>query len=107
MEFHTPNFAGITLLPEFQDIPLELKSTRIYKYSLPFKYPLVLKHTTLHEREGLIIILTDLNGHTGMGEISPLPGFSRETLETALLNTTMLLDKMIGAGEFYPVASLC
>ena len=100
MEFHTPNFAGITLLPRFQDIPLELKSARIYKYSLPFKNPLVLKHTTLREREGLILVLTDINGHTGMGEISPLPGFSRETLETALLNTTLLLDEMIGSGEF-------
>ncbi|NQT64485.1 MAG: o-succinylbenzoate synthase [Candidatus Marinimicrobia bacterium] len=100
MEFHTPNFAGITLLPQFQDIPLELKSARIYKYSLPFKYPLVLKHTTLKDREGLILVLTDVNGHTGMGEISPLPGFSRETLETALLNTTMLLEKMVGTGEF-------
>ncbi|MBC8375617.1 MAG: o-succinylbenzoate synthase [FCB group bacterium] len=100
MEFHTPNFAGITLLPQFQDIPLELKSARIFKYSLPFKNSLVLKHTTLTVREGLILVLTDVNGKTGMGEISPLPGFSRETLETALLNTTMLLDKMVGSGEF-------
>ena len=100
MEFHTPNFAGITLLPQFQDIPIELNSARLYKYSLPFKQPLILKHTTLHEREGHILILTDTHGHAGMGEISPLPGFSHETLETALLNTTLLLDKMIRTGEF-------
>ncbi len=100
MEFSTPNFAGISLLPPYQDIHLELKSARIYKYTLPFKDALVLKHTTLNHREGLILVLTDTSGHAGIGEVSPLPGFSRETLETALLNTTMLLDKMIGAGEF-------
>ncbi len=32
------------------------------------------------EREGLVLSLTDEAGHTGLGEASPLPGFSRETL---------------------------
>ncbi|NQV42950.1 MAG: o-succinylbenzoate synthase [Candidatus Marinimicrobia bacterium] len=100
MEFYTPNFAGITILPPFQDTPLELKSASLYKYTLPFKQPLVLKHTTLHNREGLVLVLTDANGHVGISEISPLPAFSRETIETALLNTTMLLEKMIGSGKF-------
>jgi len=99
MEFYPPNFAGITLQPQFQNVPLELKSARLYKYALPFKEPLVLKHTTLQQREGYILILTDTQGHAGIGEISPLPGFSRETLETALLNATMLLDKLIGQSE--------
>ena len=83
MEFYTPNFAGITLLSPYQDIHLELKSARLYKYTLPFKDALVLKHTTLNYREGLILVLTDTSGHAGIGEVSPLPGFSRETLETA------------------------
>ena len=100
MDLYTPNFAGIDILPPFQDLPLELKSARLYKYSLPFKEALALKHTTLHHREGLILILMDAKGHAGIGEISPLPGFSRETMESAVLNTTMLVDKMIGAGEF-------
>jgi O-succinylbenzoate synthase len=100
MEFYTPNFAGITLLPHFQDIPLKLKSAYLYKFSLPFKDPLILKHTTLHHREGLLLVLIDESGHAGIGEISPLPGFSRETLETAILNVTLLLDRILGAGEF-------
>ncbi len=100
MDFQIPNFSGITLLPQFQDIPLELKAAQLYKFSIPFKQPLVFKHTTLYQREGLILILTDRHGHTGMGEISPLPGYSCETLETALLNATMILDKMMNTGEF-------
>ena len=100
MDLYAPNFAGITLLPQFQDSPLELKSAQLYKFSLPFQQPLVLKHTILNQREGLLLILTDRHGHVGMGEISPLPGYSCETLETALLNTTMILDKMMSTGEF-------
>jgi len=100
MDLHPPNFAEITLLPEFQDSSLELKSARLFKFSIPFKAPLVLKHTTLHQREGLILILTDVHGHAGISEISPLPGFSRETLDTAVLNTTMILEKMMSQGEF-------
>ncbi len=100
MDLYPPNFSGISLHPEYQDSPLELKSARLYKFSLPFKQPLVLKHTTLDHRQGLVLVLTDKNGHAGIGEISPLPGFSRETLETALLNTSMLLEKLIGEGLF-------
>lgn len=100
MEHYTPNFSGITLLPPFKNLPLELKSAHLYKYTLPFNEALVIKNATLHQREGLILVLTDANGFEGISEISPLPGFSVDTVETALLNTTMLLKKMIGTGEF-------
>ena len=99
MGLNAPNFVGIRLSPQYQDVSLELKSARLYKFSLPFKHPLELKHTTLHQRDGLILILTDTSGHFGMGEISPLPGFSRETMETAVYKTTMLVDRMINFGE--------
>ncbi len=99
MGFNAPNFVGIRLSPQFQDVALELKSARLYKFALPFKHPLDLKHTTLHQRDGLILILTDTAGHVGLGEISPLPGFSRETIETAIYKTTMLVDRMINFGE--------
>lgn len=99
MGLNAPNFVGIRLSPQFQDISLELKSARLYKFSVPFKHPLDLKHTTLYQRDGLILVLTDTSGHVGLGEISPLPGFSRETMETAIYKTTMLVDRMINFGE--------
>lgn len=34
-------------------------------------------------REGLFVTLEDERGHTGWGEASPLPGYSRDTLEEA------------------------
>ncbi len=100
MGLNAPNFVGIRLSPQFQNVSLELKSARLYKFSLPFKYPLDLKHTTLQQRDGLILILTDTAGHVGFGEISPLPSFSRETMETAVYKTTMLVDRLINFGMF-------
>ncbi len=100
MDLRAPNFANINLLPEFQNTPLEFKSARLYRFDLPLKSPLVFKHTTLSRREGLILVLTDHKGHAGISEISPLPGYSRETLETTILHLTMLLEKLIRSGEF-------
>lgn len=99
MGLNAPNFVGIRLSPQFQEVALELKSARLYRFSLPLKQALDLKHTTIHQRDGLILVLTDTSGHVGLGEISPLPGYSRETMETAIYKTTMLVDRMINFGE--------
>ncbi len=45
--------------------------------------PLTLKGATLHHREGLLVELRREDGATGWGEASPLPGFSRESLDDA------------------------
>lgn len=100
MGLNAPNFVGIRLSPQFQNVSLELKSARLYKFSLPFRKELDLGHTVLNQRDGLILILTDTSGHMGLGEISPLPGFNRETMGTAVYKTTMLVDRMINFGEF-------
>lgn len=100
LSLSAPNFAGIQLAPQFQNITLELISARLYKFSLPLNFEIRLKHTTLQQRDGLILILMDSQGHVGLGEISPLPGFSRETLETAIYRTSMLVDRIIKHGHF-------
>lgn len=38
-------------------------------------------NTTWTQREGFWLTLTDEDGRTGTGEVGPLPGFSKETLE--------------------------
>lgn len=50
----------------------------LYRYSLPFRQPLMLKGQRLASREGLLVTI---NGQ--WGEIAPLPGFSTETLADA------------------------
>ena len=47
----------------------------LYRYSLPFRRPLMFKGERLANREGLLV---SINGQ--WGEIAPLPGFSTETL---------------------------
>jgi O-succinylbenzoate synthase len=50
----------------------------LYRYSLPFRKPLMFKGERLASREGLLVTI---NGQ--WGEIAPLPGFSAETLAEA------------------------
>lgn len=50
----------------------------LYRYSLPFRQPLMFKGQRLASREGLLVTI---NGQ--WGEIAPLPGFSTETLADA------------------------
>jgi O-succinylbenzoate synthase len=46
----------------------------LFRYALPIDTPLL-------KREGLVVKLTNPDGMVGWGEVAPLPGFSRETLE--------------------------
>ncbi|MCH4811485.1 o-succinylbenzoate synthase [Vreelandella neptunia] len=50
----------------------------LYRYTLPFRQPLMFKGIRLARREGLLVTI---NGQ--WGEIAPLPGFSTETLAEA------------------------
>lgn len=50
----------------------------LYRYSLPFRQPLLFKGKRLASREGLLVKINDQ-----WGEIAPLPGFSTETLAEA------------------------
>lgn len=54
----------------------------VYRYRLPFTQPLQLAGKSHHYREGLIV-QAQLEGETRLGEIAPLPGFSRESLSQA------------------------
>jgi len=55
----------------------------LFRYRLRLRAPLRLPTTTLHEREGLLLRITDQRGVSGWGEAAPLPGFSTESIETA------------------------
>jgi len=88
-------------IPGEQATPVpEIVAAKLYRFKLALKQTLSLKQVKLTRREGLILMITDALGNTGLSEISPLPGFSPETLETAASGTTMLLDKMINSAAF-------
>jgi o-succinylbenzoate synthase len=68
----------------------------LYRYELPFSEPLELKGTLLHYREGVLLRLNGEGGTVGWGETSPLPGFSRESLEEAARQLDALASAMKG-----------
>lgn len=54
---------------------------QVYTYSLPLNAPILVKNHRLSSRQGLILKFTDTENNTGFGEIAPLAGFNRESLE--------------------------
>ena len=102
MRVQIHGLAGNNLLPAFQKNSIDLVSAQVYRYSIPFKQPVQIKNGSLSTRQGLLLSVRDSQGNTGVSEASPLPGYSQESLETTLLNVTVLLDKLIGRGEFTP-----
>ncbi len=58
-------------------------SAWLYRYSIPLKGTLRLKHQIITFRRGYILRLAAKDGSEGFGELAPLPGFSKETLTQA------------------------
>lgn len=76
---------------------MKLAGFDIYRYTLPFTEPVTLKGVQLHSREGILIELTDENSVSELGETSPLPGFSRESLEDAEYQLHELASSLVGS----------
>ncbi|ELY3813099.1 o-succinylbenzoate synthase [Cronobacter sakazakii] len=60
-----------------------MRAAQLYRYQVPMDAGVVLRERRLKSRDGLLVRLSD-NGRDGWGDIAPLPGFSDETLDTAL-----------------------
>jgi O-succinylbenzoate synthase len=68
----------------------------LYRYGLPLTEPLKLQGAVLLNREGLLLELTGERGVAGWGETSPLPGFSRESLDGSTSQLRELASSMVG-----------
>jgi o-succinylbenzoate synthase len=73
----------------------KLSGFDLHRYELRLSQPLTLKGTPLHQREGLLLELTGEGGMVGRGETSPLPGFSRESLDDAARQLRGLASSMV------------
>ncbi|EOI5726761.1 o-succinylbenzoate synthase [Cronobacter malonaticus] len=60
-----------------------MRAAQLYRYQVPMDAGVVLRERRLKTRDGLLVRLSD-RGREGWGEVAPLPGFSDETLDTAL-----------------------
>jgi len=56
--------------------------TKLFRYKLPLKKS-INKSSNPAVREGLILVLCKNNEILSLGDIAPLPGFSKETIEQA------------------------
>ena len=68
----------------------------LFQYRLPLVAALKLKGALLVERKGLLVRLANPTGAVGWGEVSPLPGFSRESLEEARQQLLELRESLLG-----------
>ena len=59
-----------------------MRSAQVYRWQIPMDAGVVLRERRLKTRDGLFVYLRD-GERDGWGEISPLPGFSHETLDEA------------------------
>lgn len=59
-----------------------MRQAQVYRWQLPMDAGVVLRERRLKTRDGLLLQLRD-GEREGWGEISPLPGFSLETLDEA------------------------
>jgi o-succinylbenzoate synthase len=75
---------------------MKLARFDLYRYSLPFSWPLPLGGITLIQREGFLLWLSGDDGSEGWGETAPLPGFSVESQGEAASQLSRLADSMIG-----------
>jgi O-succinylbenzoate synthase len=78
---------------------MNLASFDLYRFSLPLRGPLVLGGMTLHRREGVLLRLSGDDGSEGWGESAPLPGFSAESLDQAIVQLRRLAGSLIGREE--------
>lgn len=63
-----------------------MRKAQVYRWQIPMDAGVVLRERRLKTRDGLFIWLKDGEAE-GWGEISPLPGFSAETLDEAQVAT--------------------
>jgi O-succinylbenzoate synthase len=67
----------------------------IYHYNIALKEPIQVGQRQLTNREGLILALVDDKDHTGFGEIAPLPGLHRETLDDCAQQSALLRKQIL------------
>ena len=69
----------------------------IRSWDLPLARPLRVGSRSLERRTGLLVILEDGEGHSGIGEVAPLPGLHLESIEEAATQLHELAGHLEGA----------
>lgn len=85
---------------------MNIKNISLYKFKIPFKSSIRLNNIQLHHRSGYIIGLESNDNKIGYGEISPLPGSHKETLDDVLRELKTYREKSNSIEKSYFSPSL-
>jgi o-succinylbenzoate synthase len=73
-----------------------IRSIRWRPFSLPLRAPANAAHGVSESREGLVIVITDIEGATGLGEASPLTSYAGGTVAECDAVLTGLAKQLLG-----------
>ena len=76
---------------------MRISGCRAFRYRLPLAEPLALAGRAVDERDGVLVRIDSDAGASGWGDVAPLPGFSRESLEDAEAELAALGTLLRGA----------
>lgn len=77
-------------------VAVKIAEVRFFSFKLPLVAPLITRGQESMYRQGYAMQLSDEQGHSGWGEISPLPCFSHETYEDVRAQFHELSDWLQG-----------
>ncbi len=75
---------------------MTIKEISYFPFSLTLKSPFNYFSSVINERHGFILKCYDEKGNVGFGECSPLPGFSKETLNDAENEIKNIISQFTG-----------
>ena len=81
------------------------KEAHVQRCAVAYQRPIATGYGGIHRREVLLISVADAEGHWGLGEAAPLPGFSRDTLNDAEAALHSWAEGNHGSLEASPTAS--
>lgn len=73
-----------------------IKEVELFRYNVALNRPLPGKVKDIRCRLGVIVVVKDQTGCVGLGEIAPLPGRSKESLEEAVNQASNVLKNLVG-----------
>lgn len=76
---------------------MKIERCDIFRYDIPFLRPLTLMGRVIKKRSGLIILVHERKGRTGIGEVAPFPGFHKEDLAEAQDHLCRVIEKITGS----------
>lgn len=88
------------------DDQVSMKPIKILKYSLPLKKEIMVNKKPVSRRDGILLLLSSSTGVFGIGDICPLPGLHKETVESCLKELKTIATRLSYANMPFLASSI-